>query len=92
VGKVWKAHNTSYFRRLWPTISLGRKWIEGPGRFNFDANLIKRVKIAETEKFEFRVDAVSVLNHRQGSLMAASLCLRVFEVRPSHLANGFGRN
>src|ERR1700674_3818839 len=26
----------------------GRKWIEGPGRFNFDANLIKRVKIAET--------------------------------------------
>ncbi|HYR43701.1 MAG TPA: hypothetical protein VER98_11795, partial [Terriglobia bacterium] len=43
--------------------SLGLKWIEGPARFNFDANLIKRVKITETKEFEFRVDAVSVLNH-----------------------------
>ena len=43
--------------------TLGLKWIEGPARFNFDANLIKRVKITETKEFEFRVDAVSILNH-----------------------------
>jgi hypothetical protein len=28
--------------------SLGRKWIEVPGYFNSDTNLIKRAKIAET--------------------------------------------
>src|SRR5207253_3800965 len=28
-----------------------------------DMNLIKRVKITETKEFEFRLDALSVLNH-----------------------------
>ena len=26
-------------------------------------NLIKRIKIAETKEFEFRLDALSILNH-----------------------------
>ncbi len=43
--------------------SLGLKWIEGPRRIGFDANLIKRVRIAETKEFEFRMDVVNVLNH-----------------------------
>ncbi len=43
--------------------SLGLKWVEGPPRLNFNANLIKRVRISETKEFEFRVDAVNVLNH-----------------------------
>jgi len=28
-----------------------------------DMNLIKRVKIAETKEFEFRLDALGLLNH-----------------------------
>ena len=43
--------------------NLGLKWIEGPARLGLDANLIKRVRINETKEFEFRVDAVNVLNH-----------------------------
>jgi carboxypeptidase family protein len=43
--------------------SLGTRWIEGPGHLGFDANLIKRVRIAETREFEIRVDVVNVLNH-----------------------------
>src|SRR5439155_25295694 len=42
--------------------SLGLKWIEGPAPLNLDVNMIKRVKIAETKEFEFRIDAVNVLN------------------------------
>jgi hypothetical protein len=43
--------------------TLGLKWIEGPGNIGFDMNLAKRVKITETKEFEFRIDAVNVLNH-----------------------------
>ena len=43
--------------------NLGLKWIEGPPVLGLDVNLIKRVKISETKDFEFRVDAVNVLNH-----------------------------
>ena len=42
---------------------LGQKWVEGPASIGFDANLIKRVRITETKEFEFRVDAVNILNH-----------------------------
>jgi hypothetical protein len=43
--------------------TLGLKWVEGPASLGLDVNLIKRVRIAETKEFEFRVDAVNVLNH-----------------------------
>jgi len=43
--------------------NLGLKWVEGPPTVGFDMNLIKRVRLAETKEFEFRVDAVNVLNH-----------------------------
>jgi hypothetical protein len=43
--------------------SLGLTWVEGPAALGFDANLIKRVRITETKEFEFRLDAVNVLNH-----------------------------
>ena len=44
-------------RQSWPEMG------QGPPRLGFDANLIKRVRITETKEFEFRVDAVNVLNH-----------------------------
>ena len=43
--------------------NMGLNWIEGPANLGLDMNLIKRVKIAETKQFEFRVDALNVLNH-----------------------------
>jgi hypothetical protein len=43
--------------------TLGLKWVEGPARLGFNANLIKRVRITETKEFEFRMDVVNVLNH-----------------------------
>jgi hypothetical protein len=43
--------------------NMGQNWIEGPGVYRLDANLIKRVKIAETKEFELRLDAVNILNH-----------------------------
>ena len=43
--------------------NLGQNWIEGPGLFGMDANLVKRVKITETKEFEIRLDAINILNH-----------------------------
>jgi hypothetical protein len=43
--------------------NLGETWLEGPGQFGLDANLVKRVKITETKEFELRLDAINVLNH-----------------------------
>jgi hypothetical protein len=43
--------------------TLGRNTIEGPSILQFDMNLIKRVRLAETKELEFRVDVVNVLNH-----------------------------
>jgi hypothetical protein len=43
--------------------TLGKRWIEGPGRYLLDMNLIKRVKLDESREFELRVDAINVLNH-----------------------------
>ena len=43
--------------------SLGIRTIEGPGRLDFDMNLLKRVRIDEAREFELRCDVVNVLNH-----------------------------
>jgi hypothetical protein len=43
--------------------TLGRAFIEGPKSINFDMNLVKRVRIHESKEFEFRIDAINVLNH-----------------------------
>ena len=43
--------------------NMGIRRIEGPGRLDFDLNLLKKVAIDETREFELRVDVVNVLNH-----------------------------
>jgi hypothetical protein len=43
--------------------NMGQNWIEGPGVYNFDLNLLKRIRIAENKIFTLRLDAVNVLNH-----------------------------
>jgi hypothetical protein len=44
-----------------PTMGLGS--IYGPGRWRFDANLSKSIKLTETKALQFRLDAADVLNH-----------------------------
>jgi hypothetical protein len=43
--------------------SLGYGTIKGPRNLGFDMDLIKRFKITETREFEFRLDAINILNH-----------------------------
>jgi hypothetical protein len=43
--------------------NLGKGTIIGPSSFQFDVDLIKRVKISERKEFEIRLDAINILNH-----------------------------
>jgi hypothetical protein len=43
--------------------TLGLYPIYGPGTWNFDANLQKRIRLAESRSLSFRIDARNVLNH-----------------------------
>jgi hypothetical protein len=43
--------------------NMGQNYLEGPGAVNFDANLAKRVRLAESKELVVRLDAVNVLNH-----------------------------
>ncbi|HET9220422.1 MAG TPA: TonB-dependent receptor [Terriglobia bacterium] len=42
--------------------SMSPGYLEGPGQFRLDVNLIKRIRIGEGKELEFRADAVNVLN------------------------------
>jgi hypothetical protein len=43
--------------------SLGLNPIYGPGSWNFDANLQKKVRIAESRSLALRIDARNIFNH-----------------------------
>ena len=43
--------------------TLGQRVMEGPGRWRFDASLSKSVRLTESKRLEFRMDAQNVLNH-----------------------------
>jgi hypothetical protein len=45
----------------YPTMGIGS--ITGPGRWRFDANLSKAIRITETRSLQFRLDATDILNH-----------------------------
>lgn len=42
--------------------NLASRFLEGPGSFRFDVNLIKRIRIAEGKTLELRADALDALN------------------------------
>jgi hypothetical protein len=42
---------------------MGIGSIIGPGRWRFDANLSKSIKLTESKALQFRLDAADVLNH-----------------------------
>src|SRR5204862_4042141 len=44
-----------------PTMGIGS--IIGPGRWRFDANISKAIRLTESKSLQFRLDASDVLNH-----------------------------
>jgi hypothetical protein len=55
------------------TGNLGQSTVRGPGFFDLDVNMVKRFKITETKNFEFRIDAINILNHPNFSAPSASI-------------------
>jgi hypothetical protein len=53
--------------------SLGLRTVEGPGSWDFDANIQKSFRVAETKNLTFRLDAQNVLNHPTPVLPNGSL-------------------
>src|SRR5436190_1401522 len=43
--------------------TLGLRPIYGPGAWNFDANLVKKIRIAESRNLAVRIDAANLFNH-----------------------------
>jgi hypothetical protein len=43
--------------------NISRGYLRGPSSIRFDMSASKRVQISETKSFEFRMDAINVLNH-----------------------------
>jgi hypothetical protein len=54
--------------------TLGLRTIEGPGRWDLDANLQKSVRISEAKILTFRVDANNVMNHPTPGVCAPMQC------------------
>src|SRR5207248_2853835 len=43
--------------------TLGLRTIEGPGRWDFDANIQKSIRVHESKNLTFRMDAQNMFNH-----------------------------
>jgi hypothetical protein len=43
--------------------NLGQSTLRGPGRFDLDMNVMKKIRIDEAKSAEIRIDVVNVLNH-----------------------------
>ena len=57
--------------------NLSQRTVEGPGRWRFDANISKTVKVGETKSVQFRLDATDVLNHPEPSATATNLIMDI---------------
>ncbi|MBI2150941.1 MAG: hypothetical protein HYU27_10115, partial [Acidobacteria bacterium] len=57
--------------------TLGINVAEGPGRWRFDANIAKVVRLAESKTLQFRVDATNVFNHPEPNTAANSLIMDI---------------
>jgi len=70
--------------------TLGLTTIKGPTSLSFDMNLIKRFRIHETREFEFRLDAINILNHPNFGNPGATNSNRDGNLN-INVANTFGR-
>src|SRR2546422_8039531 len=57
--------------------NLSQRAVEGPGRWRFDANVNKSVKISETKNVQLRLDATDILNHPEANTSASNLILDI---------------
>jgi hypothetical protein len=55
----------------YPTMGIGS--IFGPGRWRFDANLSKSVRLTESKSIQIRLDATDVLNHPEPGAVSLNL-------------------
>ncbi len=55
----------------YPTMGLGS--IIGPGRWRFDANISKAIRLTEAKTLQFRLDATDVLNHPEPGALSLNL-------------------
>jgi hypothetical protein len=51
--------------------TLGMSSAEAPGRWRFDANVAKSVKLTETKNLQFRLDITNVFNHPEPNILTA---------------------
>jgi len=54
-----------------PTMGIGS--VFGPGRWRFDMNLSKSIKLSESKSLQIRLDAADVLNHPEPNTPSLSL-------------------
>ena len=47
--------------------NMSPSYLQGPGSFRFDVNLMKKIRVAEGKELEVRGDAINVLNTPQFS-------------------------
>ena len=52
---------------------MGIGSIIGPGRWRFDANLSKAIRLTESKTLQFRLDATDVLNHPEPNTPSLNL-------------------
>src|SRR5207244_8224290 len=55
----------------YPTMGIGS--IFGPGRWRFDANLSKAIRLTESKSLQVRLDATDVLNHPEPGALSLNL-------------------
>ncbi len=74
--------------------TLGYTTVRGPNAMFFDMDMVKRFKITETKQFEFRIDAVNILNHPNFAAPSVNINNTDFGVISSLLnsANNLGGN
>ena len=54
-----------------PTMGLGS--LIGPGRWRFDANISKSIKVREDKMLQFRLDVTDLLNHPEPNAPSLNL-------------------
>jgi hypothetical protein len=52
--------------------TLGFSSLQGPGRWRFDANVAKAVRLSESKTLSFRVDIMNVFNHPEPNVSTAA--------------------
>ena len=64
--------------------NLSQRTVEGPGRWRFDANVSKTLKVSETKSLQFRLDATDVLNHPEPNVTATNASNLIMDINSAN--------